>query len=131
MLLAGIKMAMIDLHWVWMMFSAMAAGAMGVAKEKLLGVANVICVGLCFANSYSGRPGEWSRLMRETVETMMKLLADLTRDGNVAYLIMTKHKTLKKHGVAGRPVPAGNVVALGKLLEMHPAESDRMFVPQK
>ena len=112
---AGVKAAMIDLQIVWEQVKERG----GAAPIRAQRAANVIMMGLTYCNSFAGRPGEWERLRRDSVEQFISA-------GKTA-LIMDKHKTASRHGKLGRHVPPGNVVAMRKCLDINPPNSVLFF----
>lgn len=77
--------------------------------------ANVIMLGLVYANSYAGRPGEWVRMPRQQAVEHV--------NGKRTYLTFAKHKTSQKFGKHGRFAPAGNKKAMEIVLRLHPEDS--------
>ena len=114
---AGVTSAMIDLQILW----EHVKGSGGAASIQARRAANVIMMGLTYCNSFAGRPGEWETLRRDSVEQLIA--------AGTSTLIMKKHKTAHKHGKLGRHVPPGNLVAMGKCLDIFPPDSAYFFDP--
>ena len=69
----------------------------------------------------AGRPGEWESMERSDIE---RLLID---GGNV--LVMQRHKTAHKYGALGRYIPPGNIEAMDRVLQVHPASCALFLAP--
>ena len=68
-----------------------------------------------------GRPGEWESMLRSDVERL------LIQGGNA--LIVEDHKTFSQYGALGRYIPPGNIEAMDRVLQIHPAESILFLSP--
>jgi len=115
---AGIQEAMTDIHWLW---QGLSAGQ--EASPNMRHAANTAMMGLIFMNSYAGRPGEWASLTRAKVEECLS--------SGQSFVAMDDHKTAVEYGTLGRHVSAGNAIAMGKLLDIHPAAYERFFAPTR
>ena len=111
---------MVCLHWL---HHGMHQHKIDPSCPQLKGAANTLMVGLVFANSYAGRPGEWSVCRRDAIQAVVDEEADHIR--------MNVHKTSTKYGPAGRPIPAGNLEGMKKVLGIHPSEACLFFDPRK
>lgn len=110
--------SMLDLHTLWLQNRKRDH-----AEWQVKFAVNVIAMGIIYLNSYAGRPGEWSKLLRKKVE-------DFIESGEHT-LVITKHKTRKSSGKLGRYVPDGNVEAMRKVLDIHPRTATYFLDPSR
>jgi len=87
-----------------------------LAKELLTAM-----VGILFYNSYPGRIGEWSIMLRKHVQEQ--------REAKRTFLVCTEHKTSSTYGSLAKFVPPGTWAAIDLFLEFDIGTGDKFLQP--
>lgn len=110
----GVKQSMHDLNTLWLKYRKATTVPWNVRFAV-----NVALAGITFYNTYGGRPGEWSSMLRQKVLELI--------DGGGDFLVIDDHKTVEKYGPLGRWMPDGNVQAMRRAVNLHLPESQLLF----